>query len=280
MALFISGYVTMIMGFNTQIELYSPSGKCNQIIANPPISTMYTPVLLYSNGNIILCYPVSFCWKYIPEQSFWEILTNTSNYTHYQPGVAYQGRVYLFNDPDLGQLYDPVSNIWSTWPLPLIQTGLSPCMLIWRDSVLLLGGSMNIYGVQMFNFTTQNWTVYPNTNELISMVRSSCLVLEDDVVLIVGTDISPNNISALYNPITNSWSSISWPLGNSYGTRLTKLGNRAFSMGNKVVSEFILSNQTWLQMEIDLINDAGGHQSVLDLSDEIFHFLPNGCEGV
>ena len=112
------------------------------------------------------------------------------------------------------------------------------------------------------------------------MVRSSCLVLEDEVVLIVGTDISPNNISALYNPITNSWSSISWPLGNSYGTRLTKLGNRAFSMGNKVVSEFILSNQTWLQMEINLINDAGGHQSVLDLSDEIFHFLPDGCEGV
>ena len=231
---------------------------------------------------------MSFCWKYLPEQSFWKILTNTSNYSHYQPGVAYQGRVYLFNDPDLGQLYDPVSNIWSTWPLPLIQAGSSPCMLIWRDSVLLLGGSLNLKGVQMFNFTTQNWSVYPNTNELIGMVRSSCLVLEDDAILIVGTDISPNNFSALYNPITNSWSSISWPswssssflLGNSYGTRLTKLGNRTFAIASKVVSEFFLSNQTWLQMEINLINYAGGHQSVLDLSAEIFDFLPDGCEGV
>ena len=47
LAIFVSGYVAMIMNFKTQIELYSPSGKCNQNIANPPISTMYNPVLSY-----------------------------------------------------------------------------------------------------------------------------------------------------------------------------------------------------------------------------------------
>ena len=65
------------------------------------------------------------------------------------------GKLYLIGNGDENEVYDISSNVWSTWPALPVQTGVSPCMVVWRDSFIVFGGETALTTVQAFNLTSQ-----------------------------------------------------------------------------------------------------------------------------
>ena len=90
------------------------------------------------------------------------------------------------------------------------------CILVWRDSFVLLGNDIS----QKFNLTTQKWstlnTKFPNS-QLSKFIASmapvnspGCLVMPNEEVLVVGSGIVGSYRKAYaYNVQTNKWRSLS-----------------------------------------------------------------------
>jgi hypothetical protein len=144
------GFVALVVGGNdNSVELYSPTGTCNQKLAVFPV-TSNNPVLVYVNEMIIACAGGKSCWEYKINENNWSVIA-TAPFTHsHQPGVVYQENVYVL-DGSSPQVFDPFSKTWSSWPTPPKKSGPAPSMVGWKDCILLLGGYNNFRGIQIFN---------------------------------------------------------------------------------------------------------------------------------
>jgi hypothetical protein len=135
------------------VELYSPTGNCNHKLAAFPVIA-YNPVLVYVDNMIIACSGGKYCWEYNVKKDNWSVIA-TAQFTHnFQPGVVYQDKVYVMDEAS-PQVFDPSSRTWSSWPSPPKEFGNVPWMVGWKDCIILLGGTSNLRGVQIFNVTQQ-----------------------------------------------------------------------------------------------------------------------------
>ncbi len=157
-------------------------------------------------------------------------------------------------------------------------------MVGWRDSIILFGGHTNKRGVQTFNITSQTWKVQKSSNVPMDIAWTSCLLVEQDLVLTVGADSSGFYYSAAkYNARADTWKKLADSGVNHRGTRLVKLGGRVFAIDGRsvdIVEEFKMVDNTWTNIETKLINSYNGHHSALALPSWLFAHLPGGCKGV
>jgi hypothetical protein len=65
--------------------------------------------------------------------------------------VVYLNKLYITS----GEYFDLATKKWGTWPAPAGGIARFPCFLKWRDTFI----AMDYYRVQMFNLTTQTWSV-------------------------------------------------------------------------------------------------------------------------
>ncbi len=70
-------------------------------------------------------------------------------------GKIYDGKFYILNDNDQSEVYDFKTMTWNFWPAIPRNTGVSPCMVNWRDNLIVFGGLNNQDGVQLYNIPTQ-----------------------------------------------------------------------------------------------------------------------------
>jgi len=82
-------------------------------------------------------------------------------------------RTYALNP----EVFDPINDNWSEWPLPLKPSGSYQCCLTWEDTFLLIGGENNKRGVQSFNHSTQTWTELDASSGPMDVWYSGCAVL-------------------------------------------------------------------------------------------------------
>ena len=79
------------------VELYSPEGKCQHVLAKVPgrMTEFWRPVLAYLGGKIMACHGSEnnvYCWEYETSKNTWSVLTNSkTNHNHF-PGKSH------FND--------------------------------------------------------------------------------------------------------------------------------------------------------------------------------------
>lgn len=67
-------------GPSTDVEIYSPNGLCQHILAPLPIAILPNPILMYINGKVLVCAETVFayaepnhvCWMYKPSENKWE----------------------------------------------------------------------------------------------------------------------------------------------------------------------------------------------------------------
>ena len=73
------------------------------------------------------------------------------------PGKLYKDELYMLGQGKDGEVYNFRTNQWrpmSVEAIP-INPGNGPCMVVWRDALIVFGGSDAPMAVQEFNMTSQ-----------------------------------------------------------------------------------------------------------------------------
>ena len=156
----------VVGGFTNKVELYSPNGKC-QIQLAPLPNVQFRPSLLFNDGKIIACPSLTTdtknCWSYNISQNNWSTITSF-NFDHYEsPGILSDNKLYVV-DGTQPEVYDLRNNSWSVWPASTKLIGRTPCLIAWKDTILVIGGWIAYgvsrrEGIQSFNTSSNLWTV-------------------------------------------------------------------------------------------------------------------------
>ena len=88
---------------------------------------------------------------------------------------------------------------WGSWPKIPESTGRYPCLLKMKDSLVLL----DYYHVQTYNLTTGTWSVAKGP-AVMPVVRSGCVALSDEEILIAGSWEFDNRRSAYIYHVSNN----------------------------------------------------------------------------
>ncbi len=157
--------------YRNTVELFSPNGKCQFNFSSIPNLTRFGKPTLANFDDKILACPLrpsdtQNCWQYnIAENNWIPIMefnkTENDNDIDDQRlrwGVVHNGKLYVYETSN-SEVYDPKTNSWSKWIEPKEPIGPGPCLISWKDSILLIGGGENEIGVQSFNSTLNSWTL-------------------------------------------------------------------------------------------------------------------------
>ncbi len=281
--------MVLLAGGNGQssVEVYSPNGKCNYALAPlPTAGTNFGLILSYINQVIFACGgPLNKnCWKYNVASNSWSLYT-TSKFTHdYRLAATYNNQLF-FEDELNPEVFDPLTNTWSSWPAPPIKTGDGPCMVVWKDTFVLIGGYTTRRGVQSYSHTTKTWKVLSPVLVPSEMVYAGCILLPNrDEVLIVGSEDFPFGlVASVYNITSNTFTALSNVTVNRAGSKIVQLGDRIFvtdGHGGSTVDEYFPNSHTWARVSVSLKTPRSVHHGAAAMSASLFANIPGGCSGV
>jgi len=146
------------------VEIYSPNGGCNYQLAALPMQLYANYFLGRYKEKVIVCLGYSDqwggdnrqCWQYFYTSNTWAYLTQSTYIHRWRTPFIYKNFVY-FVDGSNPERYDMENNQWSVGISAPYNPGDAPCMVVYYDSVFVLGGNSYNTGNQQYNFTTQTW---------------------------------------------------------------------------------------------------------------------------
>ena len=186
---------------SNKVEFFSPVGTCQfQLAPLSNIQIILSPSLAYNDGKVV-AYPSStdhtkFCWSYSIVENTW---TNITSIPHDHGWslvtIALNKKMYIIDDTNP----EVMTNSWTRMPRSTIPIGQLPCLVTWKDTILVLGLNGNSgFAVQSFNTTSNMWSVLDKKSAPFKMYQSSCIRLPTDEVLVVA-NYDQRTPSALYN---------------------------------------------------------------------------------
>ena len=271
------GYVALVVGGGSQVvELYSPEGKCQHRLADLPqdILIQDAPVLMLLNKQIFSCggNRVPFCYVYDISTDSWNSLSALSSVTHNSyPGSIYEGKIFM-SHAKTPEIFDPTLNVWSTWPIPPIETPLYGCMVTLHDSFFLFGGYPGINNILQYSHTTKTWITLPKMP--FTAQTPGCVVLRNQNILI---DSGP---FAVYDVSNNTWPAKYPPVNIHTSSTAFLLGKRVFSFTLYGILEYHQDNNTVTIKPFEPMPGRGAVPGVIALPAYMFSHLPGGCIGV
>ncbi len=190
--------------------------------------------------------------------------------------MVHNDKIFIINDLN-PQVYDPRENTWAKWPRPVKSVGEWPCLISWKDLIIILGGRNNNKFVQIFNSTMNTWSVLDAELSPFDLDTSACTLLPTNKILVVS---SMDN--ALYDIETNSWDheELEDLIYSRSGGFFINLNGRIFLFRGSVnVQEYIYNYKKWKELKVNPINERS-FSSAIALPAELFADLLDGCEGV
>ena len=156
-------------GSTGNVEIYSPNGGCNYQLAPLPIQLVANQLVGRYKDRVIVGMGYSDqaggdnkqCWEYSYASNTWSYLTQSSYYHRWRTPFIYKNFIY-FVDGSNPEKYDMDTNQWSAGISAPYNPGDAPCMVVYYDSVFVLGGNSYNIGNQQYNFTTQTWNIRAN----------------------------------------------------------------------------------------------------------------------
>jgi hypothetical protein len=224
------------------------------------------------------------CWNFEIQKNRWSPLsTKKVDNLNLASGITYEGKIYMISF-NYQLVFDTVTNVWSTWPAPSLNT-LAGCLVQWKDNFIYFGGFPNYKAVQKFNLRSQTWVSVESDSAPFIILQSDCLTLPNNKILIVSFEGQ-----ALYNPESNSWEVLVSSGNIKLGTTLVTLSGRVFDLGTRGdllgfpsqdTQEFDLITNTWLPVDYQLLGIGSlGFGSAISLPASLFKHLPGGCVGI
>jgi N-acetylneuraminic acid mutarotase len=252
----IDGLVYMVGGQGpdgppayNKMRIYNPA--TNSWSEGPPMPTRrYLPGagVIEWNGHEELyvvggysCYAgLSTVERYIPSQGIWEsvasvaeprghgIMTAVVNNDLYAMGGFYNnGICYATN-----QMYDRQNNVWiQKAPLPrAMQIGLPA---VWGGKIYIFGGndgSRSLTNTIIYDPTGNSWSEGATMPRYRGFTRAAAL---GNYIYLIGGAEGGSKIIDVYDPINNSWSTISdYPGGNSTYPVIAQSSNLVYVLGD------------------------------------------------
>lgn len=183
----------------------------------------------YSGGGTGV---INFVEEYAPATNTWTSKAPMPTTRTAGPAVVYNGEIYIFGgslagpDPrsstNVVEAYNPATNLWRTniTPMPIALT--SAAVAVVGNKAYVLGGGYRENGVikvsntvMVYDFLTDTWTA--NGYAPLPLPRGTAYsgaapVIEGKIYLIggmadTGTVIGVTNSVAIYDTVTNTWSS-------------------------------------------------------------------------
>ena len=297
------GQVVFIAGGHDQnypvssVILYSPGGLCNYNLASLP-QALYDISLSFLNGRITSCGGynqggTTKCWKYNIRYNEWTELTASKYQHNLQPSQVYNNKLYYLNTANQSEVYDPELNVWTQWLPPPVYAGERPCLVTWKDSFILIGGSSNSRGVQLYNITRNQWSTL-SIMPPISRVGYSCAQLpkKPNKFLILGGEAEKQH-AAIYDASTDYWTTAAKSNLVRHYSSLSVLGNKVFAIGGlgdarkqiDTVEEYLISQDKWETKGVKLVPARHAFASLTipaDLFDSANLYTPfdEGCVSI
>jgi hypothetical protein len=187
--------------------------------------------------------------------------------------------------PRILEIFDTYNVNWSPWlTTGLKDSGNHQCLLAWKETILLIGGSLNKRGVQSFRLSSQTWTELDVSSAPMDVYFSGCAVLPDQTILVAGGSSAFPQSAALYNVNENTWMSVGELNFPRSGSSLVMLGSRIFAIGGSLryrtsVEEFKSEYNRWGPVDQGLIWPRS-HHSAIAVPAYMFTHLDSGCKGI
>lgn len=301
----VLGQVAMIAGgtnggsVNT-VELYSPNGGCNFQLAPLPVQLYANFFLGRYKTLIIACMGYSDqtgsdyrnCWKYSPTTNAWSSLTGSNYFHRWRTGFLYKNLVYFVDNAN-PEVYNVDTNQWSAGISAPNSPNNAPCMVVYRDSVFVLGGDGYNIGNRQYNFTTQAWTNLLNLPAGFQFFGCALLPasadrlpngpLYDDKILMMQHN-GDDRAGTIYDIKNNVYLPMTPTASGHRHNFLLSLGRRVFVLSGyngaatPVVEEYHKHNNSWTVAKSVLV--ARWHPSAVPVPAHWFKAFPGGCQGV
>ena len=181
------------------------------------------------------------------------------------------------------EVFDPVTNVWSSWPQPSVRYYYNNCIVPWKDSLYLLGAGDSKKVVQKYNVSTGSWTLMESSSPF-ETYSSGCAVLPNGEIFVVGSFWPfSQRLSAIYNAERDEWRSVLHSTFRRDDTAAVVLGERIFAIGGSSsassIEEYNVTADAWSVLNIRTIVPRKFH-SVISVPAKLFDHLPGGCEGI
>lgn len=246
------GTVTQLVRYNPVSNTWTPLAPVPDL-NNAMASGVYAPnvnkFFVFGGNNPTTATVVNTTRIYDPVAGTWSAGAVMPDVRAFMGSGYYNGKIYLVGgyttgnvDPAFGQVweYDPVLNTWNTSRASMPATLGGPGFGIINGHIYIAGGrnlaNNNLNTLYDYDIAANTWTPRANlpvgVNVPASGVANNLLyIMGGGNPFLVGDAPSTTNITQVYNPATNTWSSgpallqnLSFPGGTAIGTKLLVAG--------------------------------------------------------
>ena len=151
---------------------------------------------------------------------------------------------------------------------------------MYKNTFLRFGG--DVYGffrsIYEYNVLNNSWVQLNTTSAPMDMEVSTCGVLPNYDIMIMGTRSQSSTSLSLYNVPSNTWAFLGSPPNVQYTSHIFPFGSRTFIGWSKSVYEFDNKNITFTLQPFSFFKGRGGGRSVY-VPSGMLNSLPKGCKG-
>jgi hypothetical protein len=211
----------------------------------------------------------------------WDLYPSGTNEFGFINSIVFQNKFYFFHDEN-PVIFDPETILWSNWT-QVPNFSRYSCTVVYKNTLLRFGGGT--YGfyraIYQYDFKNDSWVQLNSSNAPMDLVESSCGVLPNDNIMMMGSTYNGNYhyLVSVYNVTSNNWTFYGSHPEASYGSHIFSFGQQTFTVFDKYVFEFDYNNITFTLQPFSFKKYRSGAFSSVYVPSGMLNSLPNGCRG-
>jgi len=233
--------------------------------------------MLFKN-QVLGCGPSTsgiLCFLYNVSDNIWTAFDGSQYLT--TSSLVCNNKFYFFHETN-PSIFDPFTKSWTKWPVvPFFSVYL--CAVVHGKSILSFGG-FDRQKVFKYDTVSNSW-IQLNSTAPINMFASSCGVLPNGNVLIVGSYAAGyENSYAVYNVLSDAWVFSAKQNYFSSGAFVLSIGHRVFVVSTFTVYEFHYNTNIFSQLPFETLGNRERKGGQLQVPSGIFNSLKISCIGI
>jgi len=240
--------------------------------------------LMFFKNQVLGCgtsFSTTQCFLYNVVNNTWNPYPSGTTQYGFAQSFVFQNKFYFFH-PTNPVIFDPEKILWSNWTKVPNYSQYS-CTVLYKNTFIRFGGNVNGFyrAIYQYYFQNDSWVQLNTTNAPMDMVESTCGVLPNMNVMIMGSsnDKNFNNYVSVYNVTFNTWAFYGQKQNAVWNSYIFSLGQRTFTVFDKTVYEFDSKNISLTVHPVSFFKDRSNAYSSLYVPSGLLNGFPNGCKG-
>jgi hypothetical protein len=221
------------------------------------------------------------CYLYTVANNTWNTYPTGAHQYGNMKSIVYRNKFYFFHATN-PVIFDPEIVAWYTWPQVPLYSEFS-CTVVYKNTLLRIGGMYETFRTifQYNGFDNFSWVQLNTSNAPMDMRGSTCGVLPNDNILIIGSSLYSYhfNIFSIYNVASNTWALFGPQSYASVNSHIFSFGQQAFIVLDKAVYEFDYKNINFTLRPFSFFQNRGNAHCSIYVPSGMLNSLPRGCKG-